>query len=94
VHTFEWLAPLSVLLAYLARESRGTKTIAWLTVVLLALQYATAGSQGSLGRHGLAVLHPVSATLLFWAAIELARRARETQRRDSIPTVSKRPAAG
>ena len=94
VHTFEWLSPLAVLLAYLARASRATKLFAWLTVVLLFLEYATAGWQSSLGRLGLAALHPAIAALLFWSAIELARRARSDQRRDSMPTVSTRPAAG
>ena len=94
VHTFEWLSPLAVLLAWLARASRATKLLAWLTVVLLVLEYATAGWQSSLGRLGLATLHPVIAALMFWTAVELARRARDDQRRDSIPTVTTRPAAG
>jgi hypothetical protein len=76
VHTFEWLSPLSVILAYLARATRGAKILAWLTVVLLFLAYATAGLQSSLGRVGLAALHPVNAALLFWTAVELARRTR------------------
>jgi hypothetical protein len=67
---------------------------AWLTVVLLFLEYATAGWQSSLGRLGLATLHPMIAALMFWASIELARRAGADQRRDSIPTVTTRPAAG
>ena len=75
VHAFEWLAPLAVVLAYLGRVPRGAKVAAWLTVVLLFLQYATAGFRGSAGRVGLAALHPVGAALLFWAATELARRA-------------------
>jgi len=94
VHTFEWLSPLAVVLAHLARTSRSTKVFAWLTVVLLFLEYATAGWQSSLGRLGLATLHPMIAALMFWASIELARRAGADQRRDSIPTVTTRPAAG
>jgi putative tricarboxylic transport membrane protein len=94
VHTFEWLSPLAVVLVYLGRTARLTKVLAWLTVVLLFLQYATAGTQSSLGRAGLAAIHPVSAVLLFWAAVELARRARADQRRDSSPTDTTRPAAG
>lgn len=94
VHTFEWLSPLAVILAWLAHASRATKLFAWLTVVLLFLEYATAGWQSSLGRLGLATLHPVIAAMLFWTSVELARRAREDQRRDSIPTVTTRPAAG
>ena len=79
VHTFEWLSPLAVVLAYVARARRATKILAWLTVVLLFIQYATAGSQSSLGRMGLASLHPVGAALLFWTSVELARRARSVQ---------------
>ena len=94
VHTFEWLSPLAVVLAWLARASRATKIFAWLTVVLLFLEYATAGWQSSLGKLGLATLHPVIAALMFWTAAELARRARDDQRRDSMPMVTTRPAAG
>jgi hypothetical protein len=79
VHTFEWLSPLAVVLAYVARATRATKVLAWLTVMLLFVQYATAGSQSSLGRLGLAALHPVGAALLFWASVELARRARSAR---------------
>jgi hypothetical protein len=95
VHAFEWLSPLAVLLAYLGRASRGAKWLAWLTFVLLFLQYATAGTTSSLGHLGLAALHPVSAALLLWAAIELARCVRRDQRtEDASPTVMTRPAAG
>jgi uncharacterized membrane protein len=94
VHAFEWLSPLAVVLSYLARTTRATKVLAWLTVVLLFFAYATAGLQSSLGKRGLAALHPVIAMLLFWSAIELARQARRDQRRSSSPTVTTRPAAG
>lgn len=94
VHGFEWLSPLAVVLAYPARASRTTKAFAWATVALLFSEYATAGWRSSLGRFGLAALHPVSAAVLFWASVELARRARADQRRDSSPTVTTRPAAG
>ncbi|HEX2779835.1 MAG TPA: DUF6220 domain-containing protein [Gemmatimonadaceae bacterium] len=94
VHAFEWLSPLAVVLAHLGRGSRATKGFAWLTVVLLFLEYATAGTTSSLGHRGLAALHPAIAALMFWASIELARRARADQRNDSTPTVTTRPAAG
>lgn len=81
VHAFEWLSPLAVVLAYVARVERATKAVAWTTLVLLFLQYATAGSQGTAGRAGIAALHPVGAALLFWASVELARRA-STRRAD------------
>ena len=74
VHAFEWLSPLAVLLAYLARSPRAVKWLAWLTVVLLFLEYATAGTTSSLGHRGLAALHPAIAALMFWGAVELARR--------------------
>jgi hypothetical protein len=89
VHTFEWLSPLAVVLAYLARAARSTKGLAWLTVVLLFMQYATAGSQSSLGRLGLAALHPVGAALFFWTAVELARRARPAQPSNSSSTTAR-----
>ena len=94
VHTFEWLSPLAVVLSYVARAQRSQKLLAWLTIVLLFLEYATAGWQSSLGRLGLATLHPVIAAVMFWTAVELGRRARADQRRDSSPTVTTRPAAG
>jgi hypothetical protein len=94
VHSFEWLAPVAVVLSYLARATRPVKILAWLTVALLFFAYATAGLQSSLGKHGFAALHPIVAVLLFWTSVELARRARDDQRRSSSPTVTTRPAAG
>ena len=75
VHAFEWMAPLAVVLAYVARARRATKVLAWLTVVLLYVQYATAGLRATAGRQRWAALHAVSAVLLFWTAAELARHA-------------------
>lgn len=75
VHAFEWLSPLAVLLAYVARSPRGDKVLAWLTVVLLFLQYFTAGLRLTPGRQPLAAVHAVTAVLLFWSAAELARRS-------------------
>lgn len=89
VHAFEWLSPVAVLLSYLAPATRVTRTLAWLTVVLLFIQYATAGTQSSLGHVGLAAVHPVTAVLLFWTAVEMARRARSGPRTGSAA----RPAA-
>jgi hypothetical protein len=83
-----------VVLAYVARAGRGEKWLAWLCFILLFVQYATAGTTSSLGRRGLAALHPVSAALLLWAAIELARRAGAAQRLNSSPTSTTRPDAG
>lgn len=75
VHAFEWLSPAAVVLAYVARAPRPTKRLAWLTVVLLFAQYATAGLRTTAGRQQWAALHAVTAVLLFWTATELARRA-------------------
>ncbi|NUO63353.1 MAG: hypothetical protein HOQ12_05810 [Gemmatimonadaceae bacterium] len=76
VHAFEWLSPLVVVLAYVGRATRAAKWLAWATVVLLFLEYATAGTTSSLGHRGLAALHPAIAAVMLWTAIELARRAR------------------
>lgn len=84
VHTFEWLSPLAVVLAYLGRATRAAKWLAWATVALLFLEYATAGWQSSLGRLGLAALHPMLAALLFWSSVELARRARGPATPDGV----------
>jgi hypothetical protein len=80
VHAFEWLSVVAVILAYVAGAARAIKTLAWLTVVLMFLQYATAGTQSSLGHLGLAAIHPVTGLLLFWTAIEMARRASSERR--------------
>lgn len=75
VHAFQWLAPIALVLAYLARAARATKVLAWLAVALLWLQYTTAELRLRPDRAGWAALHPVGAMLLFWVATELARRA-------------------
>jgi mercuric ion transport protein len=76
IHAIEWLSPLAVLLAYLARAPRGAKWLAWGTVALLFLQYVTADLRLRPGGAPWAALHPVGGVLLFWTAAELARRAR------------------
>ncbi len=75
VHAFEWLSPLAVALAYLGRAPRATTWLAWLTVAGLMIQYVTAGLRASPSLLAWAALHAVSALLLAWAAIELARHA-------------------
>ncbi len=75
LHTFEWLSPLAVLLALLARAPRAVVGLACVTVALLAVQYATAHLRLAPSAREWAALHPVSAVLLVWSAIELARRA-------------------
>jgi hypothetical protein len=78
---------MAVILAHVARATRPTKTLAWLTVVLLFILYATAGTQSSLGHIGLAAVHPVIGALLFWTAIEMARRARSERIVDSSAAI-------
>ena len=80
IHAFEWLSPLAVLLAYLARAPRGAKWLAWLTVALLFLQYTFADLRLEPARQPWAALHPANGALLFWVATELARRATRTVR--------------
>jgi hypothetical protein len=75
VHTFEWLSPLAVVLAHAGRTTRATKWLAWLTVLGLLVQYVTAGLRSTPSRLSWAALHAVSALLLAWVAIELARHA-------------------
>jgi hypothetical protein len=75
VHTFEWLTVVAVILAHVGRAPGAVKALAWLTVVLLFVQYATAGLRATAGREGWAATHAVGAVLLFWTATELARRA-------------------
>jgi hypothetical protein len=68
VHIFELLPLVMLVLAFVGRLPVRTR---WLTAAvfgMLILQYATANSGGVL-----AALHPVTALLLFWAAVTLAR---------------------
>jgi mercuric ion transport protein len=76
VHAFQWLSPLALVLAFVARAPRSVKALAGITVALLWLQYTTADMRLREATHAWAALHPVSAILLFWTATELARRAR------------------
>lgn len=80
VHTFEWLSVAAVVLAHVGRTPRAVKVAAWLTVVLLFAQYATAHMLERPGRERLAALHPVSAMFLFWTAAELVRGAMRARR--------------
>jgi hypothetical protein len=75
VHAFEWLSVVAVVLAHAGRSSKGVVPLAWATVVLLFVQYATIGFRERGGPLALAAVHPVSAMLLFWTAVELARRS-------------------
>ena len=73
VHAFEWASPLAVALAYAARASRAAKSLAWGTVALLLAQYVTAGLRERGGQQSIAAVHAVTAMVLFWTAVELAR---------------------
>lgn len=81
VHAFEWLSPLAVLFAHLGRSTRGVKVLAWITVALLYIQYMTADFRLVPARQRFAALHVVSAMVLFWVAVELARGALAAVRR-------------
>jgi hypothetical protein len=83
IHAFEWLSPLAVIIAYVARAPRGVKWLAWLTVALLFLQYTFADLRLEPARQPWAALHPVNGVLLFWTATELARRATRAARTDA-----------
>ena len=80
VHAFEWLSVAAVVLAHVGRLPRSVPLLAWATVALLYVQYATIGMRERGGPLALAALHPVSAVLLFWTSVELARRARVSAR--------------
>ena len=73
MHAFEWASPLAVALAYAARASRAAKSLAWGTVALLLAQYVTAGLRERGGQQSIAAVHAVTAMVLFWTAVELAR---------------------
>jgi hypothetical protein len=74
VHAFQWLAPIALVLVYLARAPRSAKVLAWLIMASLWLQYTTADQRLVPGHQAWAALHPVGGMLLFWMATELARR--------------------
>ena len=75
VHFFEWLAPVALVLCYVARAPRGAKVCAWIIMALLWLQYTTIEQRLVPGHAHWAALHPVGGALLFWMACELARRS-------------------
>jgi hypothetical protein len=74
VDGFQYLAPLALVLTYLARTTRGPKVAAWLMVLLLWLQYTTIEQRLIPGHQVYAALHPVGGMLIFWLATELVRR--------------------
>ena len=80
VDGFQYLAPVALVLAYLARTTRGPKVVAWLMLLLLWMQYTTIEQRLVPGHQAFAALHPVGGMLIFWLATELARRATATGR--------------
>lgn len=74
VHWFDWLAVAIVVLAFVGRLSRGFKLLAGAGVLLVFLQYATAGARASPALAAVAALHPLNGFLLFWTLTELLRR--------------------
>src|SRR5438128_1648841 len=59
IHTFEWLAPIIVVLVYVARATRGTQWLAWIAIALLSLQYTTSEFLRSPTHQAWGALHPV-----------------------------------
>ena len=74
VDGFQYLAPVALVLTYVARTSRGPKVVAWLMLLLFWLQYTTIEQRLVPGRQPFAALHPVGGMLIFWLSTELARR--------------------
>ena len=72
-----WSGALGValVLAYLARTTRGPKVIGWVMLALIWLQYSTIEQRLVPGHQAWAALHPVGGVLIFWLSTELARRA-------------------
>ena len=74
VDGWQYLAPLALVLAYVARTTRGPKVIGWLMLGLIWLQYTTIAQRLAPGHQAWAALHPVGGALIFWLSTELARR--------------------
>lgn len=74
VHWFDWLTVAIVAAAFLGRMSRGFKVLSGTSVLLIFLQYATAGARVLPALGAVAALHPLTGFLLFWTLTELLRR--------------------
>jgi hypothetical protein len=74
VHWFDWLTVAIVVAAFLGRMSRGFKVLSGASVLLIFLQYATAGAPVLPALGAVAALHPLTGFLLFWTLTELLRR--------------------
>jgi len=74
VHWFDWLSLVILVLAFAGRMSRRFKLLAAASVLLVFLQYGTAGIRTSLSLGAAAALHPLIGFLLFWTLTELLRR--------------------
>ena len=74
VDVWQYLAVVALVLAYLARTTRGSKVIGWLLLALIWLQYTTIEQRLVPGRQAWAALHVVGGMLVFWLSTELARR--------------------
>ncbi|MEO8040294.1 MAG: DUF6220 domain-containing protein [Betaproteobacteria bacterium] len=75
VHWFDWLSPVAIVLGFLGRLSRRFKVLSVSVVVLVFLQYFTAGLRTSASFGAGAALHPLNGFLLFWAVTEMLRCA-------------------
>lgn len=76
IHWFDWITVVIVVLGFAGRMSRRFKVLSATVVLLVLIQYVTAGMSGSPMFAAGAALHPLTGFLLFWAATELVREAR------------------
>ena len=72
-HWFDWLTVAIVVLAFAGRMSRRFKVLSVTLVLLMLVQYVTAGLRDSATLGAGAALHPLTGFVLFWAATELMR---------------------
>lgn len=76
IHWYDWLTVALLVLAFVGRLDARLKWLSAATIVLIYVQYATAGLHTSATWRVLAALHPVSGMLLFWVTALLALGAR------------------
>ena len=75
VHWFDWLTVAIVVLAFAGRMSRRFKVLSVTLVLLMLVQYVTAGLRDSAILGAGAALHPLTGFVLFWAVTESLRQA-------------------
>ena len=75
IHWFDWITVVIVALGFAGRMSRRFKVLSATVVLLVLIQYVTAGLNGSPTLGAGAAVHPLTGFLLFWATTELVRQA-------------------